>query len=269
MITVAMTDTGSVHSIRLRSAWLVAVVLFTLSGWLGMVVAGDFAGARLTATLTGNTEVKYYLDMIASLRTQRDGEREQVRVIAQELGILQTRLDCFDALGQKLKADGTLITEAPGAGDKGGPDDVAPPMDPNAPLPTLDDVRKQLGLITNEADFTEMALETSMALEIRKALGPQLGHTIPYLWPLLTANHRLTSPFGYRSDPMMAIKKWHAGMDIADNIGSPVTAAADGTVTYAGWRIGYGNLVEIKHSNGFTTRYWPPFQNDCQGRPEG
>lgn len=250
-VSVAITETGGVHTLKLRSAWLVFACIFAVSGWLGMAVAGDLATARLTATITGNSEMQYYLNMISDLRSQRDAEREQVRLIAQELGVLQARLDRFDALGEKLKAEGTLISEADAStGGKGGPE-----IDDSQPLPSMDEVRRQLGIITNQADFTEMALETSMAMAIRKALGPSLDQTIPYLWPLITANHRLSSPFGYRSDPFHTFKAWHAGMDIADATGSPVTAAADGVVTFVGWRMGYGNLVEIKHSNGFVTRY--------------
>jgi hypothetical protein len=69
-LSVALTETGGVHSLRLRSIWLVAACVFALSGWLGMVVAGDLAGARLKAKLTGNAELQYYIDQIAELRNQ-------------------------------------------------------------------------------------------------------------------------------------------------------------------------------------------------------
>ena len=54
-------------------------------------------------------------------------------------------------------------------------------------------------------------------------------------------------------------RRWgrmHKGIDIAGPIGTPINAAADGTVISAGWNSGgYGNLVEVKHSDGTTTRY--------------
>lgn len=257
-LTVAFTDTGGMHTMRIRSAWLVCGVLFAVSGWLGMVLAGDFAGARLTATLTGNTEVKYYLDMIAELRSQRDAEREQMRTIAQQLGVLQARLDRFDALGNKLKAEGTIIdvsgTDLEGeegiTDGRGGPE-VPPP----AVIPSMEVIRQQVTSVTDRADFAEIALETSLALAIRSSLGTSSGGGIPYLWPVITDTYRLSSPFGWRSDPFRKTRKWHGGMDIADGMGAPITAAADGVVTFVGWRMGYGNLVEIKHENGFTTRY--------------
>ena len=47
----------------------------------------------------------------------------------------------------------------------------------------------------------------------------------------------------------------HTGLDIATSIGTPVVAAASGTVTFAGWKGSYGNLLVITHSNGVQTYY--------------
>ena len=47
----------------------------------------------------------------------------------------------------------------------------------------------------------------------------------------------------------------HQGIDIANKVGTPVLAAKDGIVTYAGWKGAYGYLVEIAHVGGSTTRY--------------
>ena len=48
---------------------------------------------------------------------------------------------------------------------------------------------------------------------------------------------------------------WHAGVDFAGSLGSDVIAVASGVVVYSGRKDGYGNLVEIDHGNGVTTRY--------------
>lgn len=266
-LSMVFTDTGGVYTLKLRTAWLVFAALFTISGWLGMILAGDLARAKLTATLTGNTEVKYYLDMISELRSQRDAERQQMKTIAQQLGVLQARLDRFDALGNKLKAEGTIITDVSGTeniddfdqgGDqrlsvpngKGGPEAYAPSM-----APDVQHIQQQVSSLTEKADFAEIALETSLAIAIRGSMGAAIGGAIPYLWPVITDTYHLSSPFGWRSDPVRGVRAWHAGMDIADSTGSPVMASADGVVVYAGWRMGYGNLVEMKHESGFTTRY--------------
>jgi murein DD-endopeptidase MepM/ murein hydrolase activator NlpD len=68
-----------------------------------------------------------------------------------------------------------------------------------------------------------------------------------YIWP---AQGILTSGYGWRWGRM------HKGIDIAADVGTPVVAAAPGVVTYASWNDGgYGNLVEITHSDGSVTVY--------------
>ncbi|MBO8142490.1 MAG: LysM peptidoglycan-binding domain-containing M23 family metallopeptidase [Firmicutes bacterium] len=69
---------------------------------------------------------------------------------------------------------------------------------------------------------------------------------VSLVWPL---QGRITSRFGMRWGRM------HHGMDIAAPIGTPVQAAAAGTVTYSGWAGSYGMLVTIEHGNGVETRY--------------
>lgn len=67
---------------------------------------------------------------------------------------------------------------------------------------------------------------------------------------------RISSGFSRaRFHPVLRIYRRHAGIDYAANSGTPVLSAGDGTVVRAGWSGGYGNLVEIRHRNGVTTRY--------------
>lgn len=65
----------------------------------------------------------------------------------------------------------------------------------------------------------------------------------------------MSSDFGYRRDPFTGAAAMHAGIDFKGPIGTPVMAAADGVVSYAGVHSGYGNCVEITHANGLVTRY--------------
>jgi len=66
---------------------------------------------------------------------------------------------------------------------------------------------------------------------------------------------RISSNFGNRFHPIDKRMKFHAGMDIAAPTGTVVGATADGTVKFAGWRDGYGNLVIIEHADGRESRY--------------
>jgi len=67
---------------------------------------------------------------------------------------------------------------------------------------------------------------------------------------------RISSSFSRsRFHPVLGIWRKHEGTDYAAASGTPVMAAGDGTVLRAGWAGGYGNLIEIRHRNGITTRY--------------
>jgi peptidoglycan hydrolase FlgJ len=68
-------------------------------------------------------------------------------------------------------------------------------------------------------------------------------------------NGRISSRFGERRDPIHGRHRHHAGVDIAAARGTPIPAAAAGTVVFAGRSGGYGNLVEIEHADGRRTRY--------------
>lgn len=65
----------------------------------------------------------------------------------------------------------------------------------------------------------------------------------------------ISSYFGVRPDPFDGQSARHTGIDIATPFGTPVHAVAEGMVTFAGVRSGYGNVVEIDHGNGYMTRY--------------
>ncbi len=67
-----------------------------------------------------------------------------------------------------------------------------------------------------------------------------------FIWP---TNGEITSPFGRRWGRM------HEGIDIANDVGTPITAALPGRVTYTGWYGGYGYTVMMEHNNGYSTLY--------------
>ncbi|HET6493489.1 MAG TPA: M23 family metallopeptidase [Burkholderiales bacterium] len=66
---------------------------------------------------------------------------------------------------------------------------------------------------------------------------------------------RISSVFGRRKHPILGTWRSHKGTDYAANSGTPVRAIGDGTVIFAGRKGGYGNAVDIRHPNGFVTRY--------------
>ncbi len=73
-----------------------------------------------------------------------------------------------------------------------------------------------------------------------------------FQWPI---NARVTSEFGWRVHPIFGTKRLHSGIDLGAGSGTPIAAAAGGTVIFAGVKGGYGNTVVISHGNGVSTLY--------------
>lgn len=76
---------------------------------------------------------------------------------------------------------------------------------------------------------------------------------LPIKYPV--AGAKVSSRFGNRRDPFLGRQAFHAGIDFKARHGTSVNAVAKGKVVSAGWKGGYGKMVEIDHGNGTTTRY--------------
>ena len=76
-----------------------------------------------------------------------------------------------------------------------------------------------------------------------------------YLMRTPVKGARLSSKFGVRKHPILGFNKMHRGVDFAAKRGTPIMAAGDGRVTFAGRNGSFGRFVEIKHLNNFKTRY--------------
>jgi Membrane proteins related to metalloendopeptidases len=81
----------------------------------------------------------------------------------------------------------------------------------------------------------------------------------PSIWPTrgkgAEKTRWITSGYGRRRSPFTGKVQFHAGIDIAAPIGTPIVSPADGVITYTGYGSGYGRLLEIDHGNGLVTRY--------------
>jgi len=110
-------------------------------------------------------------------------------------------------------------------------------------------VKKEMDrLLSESSDREKDLMELTSFLEDQRM---QLAHT-PAIWP---TRGWLTSPFGYRRSSFTGKRKFHEGIDIAAQMGTPITASADGVVVFEGTLSGYGKTLVINHGFDFTTRY--------------
>lgn len=129
----------------------------------------------------------------------------------------------------------THVTDAP-----------QPPAEPETQL-----VRAKLGVRDLLAGASErlsaIAADAGWRLPDLTILTQQPLGDAPSTWP--------TSGFGWREDPIRKRRKWHGGADVRAKRGTPVMAAGDGVVVFAGRMGGYGNVVFVDHGGGVITRY--------------
>ena len=113
-------------------------------------------------------------------------------------------------------------------------------------------LQEQLTEYKKEQEEIERQIELAT-----NAIDPDIQYTGgKMLWPVAISGTAITSNYGVREHPIQGVVREHTGIDIGNTpLGSPVVAAADGVVTYAGWLGGYGNCVMINHGDGIVTLY--------------
>ena len=100
--------------------------------------------------------------------------------------------------------------------------------------------------------FEDSINDLDLALE-RLDAARRTARKLPFGNPSPGSN--ITSRFGNRTDPFLGRLALHAGIDFRASTGTQIRATGAGTVVVAGRNGGYGNMVEIDHGNGLTTRY--------------
>jgi len=118
-----------------------------------------------------------------------------------------------------------------------------------API-TEEEMSERLNRLMIELELQILLLEDLQAY--RQRMDPHLRN-YPTLWPIST---QISSHFGWRRNPMGGRGgEFHSGIDLRAPRNTPIRAAGGGTVSFAGWRGGYGLVVMINHGGGVTTLY--------------
>ena len=113
----------------------------------------------------------------------------------------------------------------------------------------------RLDILTKKAYVQSKSFDDVEALSQRAG---DMASCIPAIPPVLPdkSKYRISSTFGYRSDPISGVSKMHTGFDFACKPGNPVYASGDGVVSSVTFELfNYGNSVVIDHGFGYKTRY--------------
>jgi murein DD-endopeptidase MepM/ murein hydrolase activator NlpD len=233
-----------------RNARLCAVALCACAS---LLIAVGAAGAWLFASPRAH-DLREIAQLRAGLIEQRGAlagldqdSHRNLDALAAQLGQLQAQATRLNALGDRLTQVGKLDDgEFDFGADPavGGPEEPATGVTMALPLQTgIDNLRAEFDRQQAQLDVLENLLRD-------RKIDNQL---LPSGMPVVQGY--IASGFGDRSDPFDGHQAIHMGVDFAAPEGTPVTAVADGVVTFTGVRTGYGNVVEIDHGNGYMTRY--------------
>jgi len=188
------------------------------------------------------TQDQHISDELHTARTEMRVAREETRVlkerIASETAAVRVRVDEQHTVTQQIISTQQQLASAR-----------------EAKRATLSSIKEDEREFVHEVDGLQAA-SADLAARIRAASAPSSSGSTSshatepsaagFIWPV---EGPVTSPFGWRWGRM------HEGIDIGVGSGTPIMAAAAGTVIYSGWMSGYGNLVVIDHGNGLATAY--------------
>lgn len=225
---------------------VIGVVVVTGTGVVGYRLG--HAEGTTVARADWQTELRAQEEQMNQLRMEK---RAEISALSQRVADLSGRLTELDALGRTLAnaADVDLgELEFAETGGLGGP--LVDFGDTDLGGDGASEVRANAERLDNRIDNRERMLSVVEGFLVEQELKTE---TTPAGWPI--DGGWISSSYGHRTDPFTGEQAFHAGADFATHEGKPVLAIAGGVVTYSGHRSGYGNMVEINHGNGYTTRY--------------
>lgn len=242
--TVSITDRGLLTAAGALAAWL--VVLGFAFHWVGLRVAIEM-DPGLAQTLGCVTSAAEQQRLEAGYREKLDEMQARLQSVLQHVQKLEAAKNEIAALNKIESLRNGLSNNGVSALDgKGGPF-----------KPMSLELFRRVDLDSRLQEGKQEAVDLERTLDL---LHQRWTQEIEWLKTLPTAlpigqGAQVSSPFGMRLDPITHLPSAHEGLDFVGPVGTPVMASAAGVVTKSEWTGAYGNLVEVRHAQGFQTRY--------------
>ncbi len=191
---------------------------------------------------------------LSQLRQQTQEQKSKIHFFASKIEDLEKQLSKLKDFDKRIRIIANLEKghEAPLSMGMGGPSpsDVREKlMAEKNEMGLAQQMRTDIERLESQAVSQEESLsELEKLLQSKKEM---LAHT-PSIWPV---HGWLTSGFGFRTNPFTGLTQMHEGLDIANRVGTPVVASADGIVSDTGRDSSHGNVVVISHGFGINSRY--------------
>jgi murein DD-endopeptidase MepM/ murein hydrolase activator NlpD len=220
----------------------VLVLFGVLLHFIGFRIAIEMSPS-LARSMGGVTTEAEQQKVEAVYRERLDSLRQTLGTTVQEIRQLESLKNRFMEVATPVNLRDKYTKKDEG---RGGPW-VAPRFQ-NA---SSKDLAQEFSIAQDEFTQTQAAVKN-----LTQNWSAQLSwlHALPTGIPM-GKDYRVTSGFGIRNDPFTGQLAMHEGLDFVAEVGAPIIATAAGTVTRSGWDGSYGNVVEVSHIEGFTTRY--------------
>ncbi|HLT90650.1 MAG TPA: M23 family metallopeptidase [Woeseiaceae bacterium] len=192
----------------------------------------------------------------AALAETRRSAEDTLDALAIRIGQMNARIIRLDALGRRLTEMAGLDD---GEFDFGSDPALGGPEEPTLSAAVPAEVLGAMVSLEQQLDSREAQLNVLESVLMNQNLVDRVypaGRPVKAGW--------MSSYFGRRTDPFTGKPAHHKGVDFAGKPGTEVVAVADGIVTWSAQRYGYGQMVEINHGNGYSTRYAHNAQNLVQ-----
>lgn len=181
----------------------------------------------------------------ALIQQARANAQSDMDALASRIGKMQANVTRLNALGQRLVKISKL--DAKEFNFENAPAYGGPHASDAGIAPHFNEVLVALDSQLQSRDEQLNVLQDVLLSKLLQKESRPAGRPIKKGW--------ISSYYGMRTDPFTGKLEMHKGMDFASKAGTKIQAVASGVVTWSGKRYGYGNLVEINHGNGYTTRY--------------
>lgn len=227
------------------SVFSIVVCTFAFTGGY-FFSAATGSGVSMTRVASINDELQGQREAIATTRQQTE---DTLDALAIRIGQMNARIIRLDALGRRLTQmaeldDGEFDFDSEPA--IGGPEEPSVSVSAVA-VPEVLAAMQDLDLQLEDRESQLGVLESVLMNQNLNERVYPAGRPVRSGW--------MSSYFGRRTDPFTGKPANHRGVDFAGKEGAEVIAVADGVVTWSSSRYGYGELVEINHGNGYSTRY--------------
>lgn len=233
---------------------------FSINGWLlgglGALALGFLWGSYQLGVREGiaQTDIQMEQQLLSEIQQQGRQIRELERETAASLDALALQVGNIRGQAMRLDAVGEHLVEHSGL-DAGEFDFSSTPAvggynDGPGESQSATEITTELGAVAQLLQDRKNKLDVLQDMIMNRELGKEIT---PSGFPVKKGY--VTSGYGSRTDPFSGKKKFHRGVDFAGRVGTEVIAVAAGVVVKSEKDRGLGNFVDLRHPDGYITRY--------------